>query len=87
MTPVVLFLDAADRVLVRRFESVRRPHPMQPPGTILDAIAAERALLQPVREHLAHQQAQRQQRVQSTKVEFFTVARESGGMNNEEESA
>ncbi|WP_380168226.1 RNase adapter RapZ [Jannaschia sp. R86511] len=50
MTPVVLFLDAADRVLVRRFESVRRPHPMQPPGTILDAIAAERKLLQPVRD-------------------------------------
>lgn len=44
-------------------------------------------LLQPVRDHLAHQQAQRQQRVQSTKVEFFTVARESGGVNNEEESA
>lgn len=43
-------------------------------------------LLQPVRDHLARQQAQRQQRVQSTKVEFFTVARESGGVNNEEES-
>lgn len=50
MTPVVLFLDASDRVLVRRFESVRRPHPMQPPGTILDAIAAERQVLEPVRE-------------------------------------
>jgi len=50
LTPVVLFLDAADRVLVRRFESVRRPHPLQPPGTILDAIAAERRLLQPVRD-------------------------------------
>jgi len=44
-------------------------------------------LLQPVREHLAHQQAQRQQRVQSTKVEFFTVARESGGADDEEEGA
>lgn len=44
-------------------------------------------LLQPVLDHLAHQQVQRQQRVQSTKVEFFTVARESSGVNNEEESA
>lgn len=44
-------------------------------------------LLQPVREHLAHQQVQRQQRVQSTKVEFFTVARESGGADDEEEGA
>ena len=50
LTPVVMFLDAADQVLVRRFESVRRPHPLQPPGTILDAISAERQLLQPVRD-------------------------------------
>ncbi|MEX1167592.1 MAG: phosphonate C-P lyase system protein PhnG [Hydrogenophaga sp.] len=47
----------------------------------------EAQLLQPVREHLAHEQAQRQQRVQSTKVEFFTVARESGGADDEEEGA
>ncbi|MDG5975752.1 phosphonate C-P lyase system protein PhnG [Hydrogenophaga taeniospiralis CCUG 15921] len=45
----------------------------------------EAKLLQPVREHLAHEQVQRQQRVQSTKVEFFTVARESGGADDEEE--
>lgn len=50
LTPVVMFLDANDKVLVRRFESVRRPHPLQPPGTILDAIRAERELLAPVRE-------------------------------------
>lgn len=47
----------------------------------------EAQLLQPVREHLAHEQVQRQQRVQSTKVEFFTVARESGGADDEEEGA
>ena len=44
-------------------------------------------LLQPVRQHLAHQQVQRQQRVQSTKVEFFTVARESGNGEDDEEGA
>jgi len=44
-------------------------------------------LLQPVREHLAHEQQQRQQRVQSTKVEFFTVARESGSDDADEENA
>lgn len=38
----VLFLDAADEVLVRRFESVRRPHPLQGDGTLLDGISAER---------------------------------------------
>lgn len=38
----VLFLDATDAALVRRFEQVRRPHPLQGDGTTLDGIAAER---------------------------------------------
>lgn len=41
----VLFLDASDDVLVRRFESVRRPHPLQGSGRILDGIHVERQLL------------------------------------------
>lgn len=41
----VLFLDANDEALVRRFESVRRPHPLQMEGRILDGIARERELL------------------------------------------
>ncbi|MFL6100859.1 MAG: RNase adapter RapZ [Actinomycetales bacterium] len=45
LAPRVVFLDASDDVLVRRFESVRRPHPLQGEGRILDGIAAERALL------------------------------------------
>lgn len=46
----VLFLEATDSVLVRRFESVRRPHPLQGHGTILDGIVAERARLSEIRE-------------------------------------
>lgn len=46
----VLFLDASDETLVRRFEQVRRPHPLQGDGRVLDAIAQERRLLAPVRE-------------------------------------
>ena len=45
----VLFLDADDGVLVRRFEQGRRPHPLQAGGRILDGIAAERELLQELR--------------------------------------
>ena len=37
----VLFLDATDAALVRRFEQVRRPHPLQGDGTLLDGILAE----------------------------------------------
>jgi UPF0042 nucleotide-binding protein len=43
--PRVLFLEAADEVLVRRFESVRRAHPLQGGGRLVDGIAAERELL------------------------------------------
>jgi UPF0042 nucleotide-binding protein len=49
VSPQVVFLEAADPVLVQRFENVRRPHPMQGDGTILDGIHAERALLLGVR--------------------------------------
>lgn len=46
----ILFLDASDEVLVRRYEQVRRPHPLQGEGRILDGIAAERAVLGDLRE-------------------------------------
>lgn len=48
--PRVLFLEATDEVLVRRFEQVRRGHPMQGDGRLADGITAERALLAPLRE-------------------------------------
>lgn len=41
-------------------------------------------LLVPVRRHLALQRARRHARAQSSKVEFFTVAREAGGADEEE---
>jgi UPF0042 nucleotide-binding protein len=45
----VVYLDATDQALVRRFEQVRRPHPLQGDGTLLDGIAAERALMADLR--------------------------------------
>ncbi|EWC59302.1 putative P-loop-containing kinase [Actinokineospora spheciospongiae] len=47
--PRVLFLEATDDVLVRRFESVRRGHPLQGEGRLIDGITAERQLLMPLR--------------------------------------
>ena len=48
--PRVLFLEATDDVLVRRFEQVRRSHPMQGDGRLVDGIKAERLLLTRLRE-------------------------------------
>ncbi|MER6395652.1 MULTISPECIES: RNase adapter RapZ [unclassified Kitasatospora] len=45
----VVFLDSSDDALVRRFESVRRPHPLQADGRIVDGIAQERDLLRELR--------------------------------------
>jgi UPF0042 nucleotide-binding protein len=49
VAPHVVFLEASDDALVRRFDSVRRPHPMQGGGRVVDGIAAERELLRGVR--------------------------------------
>lgn len=46
----VLFLEATDSALVKRFESVRRPHPLQGDGTLLDGIGVERSALISIRE-------------------------------------
>jgi RNase adapter protein RapZ len=56
----VLFLDASDEILLRRFSSTRRPHPLsttlEPGGeraatALLDGIRIERELLMPLRSH------------------------------------
>ena len=49
ITPRVLFLEASDDILVRRYEQNRRSHPLQGDQTLAEGIAAERAMLAPVR--------------------------------------
>jgi RNase adapter protein RapZ len=49
-TPVrILFLEASTSVLVQRYESTRRRHPLSDEQTIVDAIERERLLLDPVK--------------------------------------
>ena len=48
-TARVVYLEAAEDTLVRRFDSERRPHPLQGAGRVTDGIAAERELLREVR--------------------------------------
>ena len=49
VTRRIVFLESSDEALVRRFESVRRPHPLQGDGLIVDGIDAERELLRELR--------------------------------------
>ncbi|HUO37684.1 MAG TPA: RNase adapter RapZ [Mycobacterium sp.] len=47
--PRVLFLEASDDILVRRYEQVRRSHPLQGDQTLAEGIVAERSMLAPLR--------------------------------------
>ena len=47
--PRVLFLEASDAALIRRYEANRRSHPLQGGGRLADGVAAERAVLEPLR--------------------------------------
>lgn len=46
----ILFLDAEDQVLQRRFSETRRPHPLGAAATVLSSISDERKELAPIRE-------------------------------------
>ena len=45
----LVFLDATDQALVQRFESTRRPHPLQREDRIVDGISREREKLEEIR--------------------------------------
>lgn len=46
---VLIFFEASDAVLVRRFSETRRPHPLAQDRNVLDGITEERELLSPLR--------------------------------------
>jgi RNase adapter protein RapZ len=50
IVPQVVFLDARDEVLIRRYSETRHRHPLEGHGSIAASIAAERAMLQEVRD-------------------------------------
>jgi RNase adapter protein RapZ len=47
--PTLLFLEASDEVLVRRFSETRRPHPLAGDGSAIEGIRRERELLAELR--------------------------------------
>ena len=49
MNTTVLFLEASDEALLRRFSETRRPHPLGTGSTVKTALSRERRMLQPIR--------------------------------------
>ncbi|MFS0647102.1 RNase adapter RapZ [Siminovitchia sp. 179-K 8D1 HS] len=54
ITPQILFLDADDAVLVRRYKETRRSHPLAPSGLPLEGIMQERKLLEELKGRAQH---------------------------------
>jgi len=46
----LIFLDASDEALVRRFSETRRPHPLAKDKPLVEAIRAERQMMEPIRQ-------------------------------------
>ena len=46
----LIFLEASDAALLRRFSETRRPHPLAPAGSVIEGILTERARLRPIKE-------------------------------------
>lgn len=49
LEPILLFLEASDEVLVRRFSETRRPHPLAPDRPVIEGIQREREVLAELR--------------------------------------
>jgi len=49
LEPMLLFLEASDAALLRRFSETRRPHPVDPDRPVTEAIDAERRMLAKIR--------------------------------------
>ena len=50
----ILFLDADDDVLVKRYKETRRKHPLSSGGSLLEVLSEERTLLEPLRQKAAY---------------------------------
>ncbi len=54
LNPVLIFLEAAESTLVRRFSETRRPHPLAPDRSALEGIREERKAMKPIRDLADH---------------------------------
>jgi UPF0042 nucleotide-binding protein len=49
VTPKIIFLDAADETLLKRFSETRRPHPLTKKKSVIEGIRLERKRLAPIK--------------------------------------
>lgn len=54
LNPALIFLEASERTLVRRFSETRRPHPLAPDRSAIEGIREEREAMRPIRRMADH---------------------------------
>ena len=69
LCPEILFLEADDRILIRRFKESRRRHPFAPSGSVLEGIAGER-------QRLASLKAQASKLINTSNLSNYELKRE-----------
>jgi UPF0042 nucleotide-binding protein len=77
LNPLLIFLDASDETLVRRFSETRRPHPLAPSRSALEGIREERTRLAPIRELADVRLETTDMTVHELRQAFMSLSRES----------
>ncbi|HET7629565.1 MAG TPA: RNase adapter RapZ [Bacillales bacterium] len=81
VTPQILFLDAKDSVLVRRYKESRRSHPLAPNGLPLEGIRLERGMLSEMKgkaQHYIDTTDLKPKRLREMIIQRFSVPSEHG---------
>ncbi len=74
LNPVLIFLEAAEPALVRRFSETRRPHPLSPDRSALEGIREEREAMLPIRKLADHVVDTSEMTVHELRHTFTSVA-------------
>jgi len=79
----ILFLEASDEVLVKRYKESRRKHPLSPDGRVINGIHQERLLLKDIRHRADHVIDTSKLKQRELKDEIFKIYSEVGRIESE----
>lgn len=77
----ILFLDASDEVLIKRFKETRRPHPLTKQGSILQGIASEREQMNDLKERAKYIVDTTSYTTNQLREKMWQMFSEDGGKN------
>jgi len=79
----ILYLEASDEVLVKRYKESRRKHPLSPDGRVINGIHQERLLLKDIRHRADHVIDTSNLKQRELKDEIFKIYSEAGRIESE----